>query len=366
MKPGWIFRGALLSISLLTVPLWLEPAALDLTPIAEVEPNDTPGTANALGAATTVRVVSGSITSGNADYFQFTAPAGARLWALVDTGASTTSHDSVLTLFAADGTSVIEMDDDDGLANNCDATVEGTQGSTIAGRTLTAGGTYFLKVEGFDVDAISAYKLFVLATTSSTAEAESNDTAATANPLVTAGSSTGVRTASIGVEGDVDFYSIVAGTGSSFYISADADPEKNGSGTDVVVDLIAPDGSTVLFTADNSADVGLPSPPAESFCFAIPTPGTYYVRVKGFAGGMFPVTGTYDVMAADCSPPGAPTPTPTGTATATPTFTATFTPTLTPTNTATPTRTPTPTATASNTPTRTPTATATPTPTRTN
>ena len=118
MKPGWIFRGALLSVALLTVPLWLEPAALDLTPTPEVEPNDTPATANALGAATTVRVVSGSITSGNPDYFQFTAPAGARLWALVDTGASTTSRDSVLTLYAADGTTVIEMDDDDGLANN--------------------------------------------------------------------------------------------------------------------------------------------------------------------------------------------------------------------------------------------------------
>ena len=104
------------------------------------------------------------------DYFSFTAAPGAKLWAGVDTGASTSSRDSILTLYEPDGTTLIEMDDDDGIANNCDATVESTQASAIAGRTLTTGGTYYLRVEGFKGDILTAYKLSVVVTTSSTAE----------------------------------------------------------------------------------------------------------------------------------------------------------------------------------------------------
>ena len=332
-----------------------------LTPTPESEPNNTPATANPLVLAGGCGVVSGATTpTGDLDYFSFTAAPGSKLWAEVDTGASTTSQDSVLTLYGPDGTTVIEDDDDDGIGNNCDASVESIQASAISGATLTAGGTYFLRVEGFKGDVLNPYKLFVVVTSTSTAESEPNNTAATANSLVTALSPIGVRTAAVGTAGDVDFYSVTLAAPATFFISGDADPERNG-GTDIVVALLAPDGSTVLFTADRTSDVGLPSPPTESFCFTIASPGTYFVRVSGFSA----TTGTYNIMVAACGLPGIPTPTPTLTATtivggptATPTRTATVTVTGTP-PTATPTRTPTVTVTGAP-PTVTPTRTATP------
>lgn len=339
-------KSRFLGVLALAASGWLaaavaRPGALVLTPIPETEPNNTPATANPLVLAGGCGVASGAISpTGDLDYYSFTAAPGAKLWAGVDT-----SGDSVLTLFGPDGTTVIETDDDDGIGNNCDATVESLQASAIAGRTLAAGGTYFLRVEGFGGDVLSAYKLFVVVTTTSTAESEPNNTAATANSIVTALSPIGVRTAAIGTAGDVDFYSVTVAAPATLFISGDADPERNG-GTDIVVDLIAPDGSTVLLSVDNSSDVGIPSPPAESFCFTINTPGTYYVRVSGFAGGKFTVTGTYSLMVAACGLPAGATPTPTLTATtivggptATPTPTATATVTGVP---ATPTRTATP------------------------
>jgi hypothetical protein len=108
-------------------------------------------------------------------------------------------------------------------------------------------------------------------------ESEPNNTAATANSLVTAISPIGVRTAAIGTVGDVDFYSVTVTAAPTLFISGDSDPERNG-GTDIVVDLIAPNGSTILLSADNSDFLGFLPPPAESFCFTITTPGTYFVR----------------------------------------------------------------------------------------
>jgi len=367
MKSGWLARACLLGICGLILPLFLEPAKLDLSPTPESEPNDTPATANPLSLTASCQVVSGSISPlGDLDYFSFTAPAGARVWALVDTGPSTTGRDSVLTLYGSDGTTVLETDDDDGIGNACGPTILSRQASAIAGKTLTAGGTYFLRVEAFGgATTISAYKLFVVVTTASAAEVEPNDTAATANPIVTSGSPIGVRDAQINPAGDVDYYSVFASAGSSLFFSADGDPERDGVGTDVVLDLIAPDGTTVLLHVDNTDNVGLPPPPAESFCFSIATAGTYFIRVSGFTSSMITTTGTYSLMVGDCSPAAAtPTPTPTATVTSTltPTNIPTNTATNTPTNAPSPTATPTPTNTAPG-PTLTPTTT--PTPTRT-
>jgi Bacterial pre-peptidase C-terminal domain len=288
-------------------------AVLVLTPVPESEPNNTPATATVL-SLTGGSAAMGSLPLNDVDYYSFTAPAGARLWASVDTGASSDSFDSTLTLFGSDGTTQIEMDDDDGIGNNCDATIEDTfdQASTIAGRTLVAGGTYYLRVQDFDptFEAITSYKLFLVLTTSSSAEVEPNDTSATANSLVTAGTPIAVRNGTITTAQDVDVYSVFAPAGSTLFVSGDGDPEKNG-GTDIVVDLIAPDGSTVLFTADSSDDAGSPAPPAESFCFNISTTGTYFVRVRGFQSGKITTTGTYSVMVAGLGIPPTPTPTPT-------------------------------------------------------
>lgn len=114
---------------------------------SEIEPNNSPSEANALDLTSSRQTVTGAITpAGDTDYFSFNAPAGARLWASVDTGgtqnAGATSRDSILTLFGSDGTTVIEEDNDDGIGNGCDGTTESSLASTIAGRTLSAAGVY--------------------------------------------------------------------------------------------------------------------------------------------------------------------------------------------------------------------------------
>jgi len=344
-------------VIVLAVTGWLaavlaRPVSLVLMPTPESEPNNTPATATPLNLVSGCQAASGAISPiGDVDYYSFTASAGSKVWALVDTGASASSTDSVLTLFGPDGTTQLEQDDDDGTGTDCTGAVLTRFASAIAGRTLTAGGTYFLRVEHFDGTAtISAYKLLVTVTTGSTAETEPNNTSATANSIATSGAPIGVRTGNITTPTDVDVYSVFAPAGSTLFISGDGDPERNGVGTDIVLDLLAPDGTTVLLSVDNSDNVGLPAPPAESFCFNITTTGTYFVRVRGFQSVKITTTGTYALMVAVCGVPAGATPT--ATRTLTPTLTATTvvggptaTPTLTPTvgaATATPTRSSTP------------------------
>jgi len=127
------------------------PATRVLMPTPESEPNNTPATANPLSltplsSTASDAVVSGSISPlGDVDYFSFTAAPGSKLWALVDSGASTTGRDSFLTLYGSDGTTVLETDDDDGTGTNCGGTILTRFDATIAGHTLTAGGAYFLR-----------------------------------------------------------------------------------------------------------------------------------------------------------------------------------------------------------------------------
>src|SRR6185295_18936272 len=129
-------------------------------------PNDTSGTATAL-TFTPTAIATGAINpGGDIDFYTFTAPAGAKVWIEADSGgtqnAGATSRDTIIDLLAADGTTVIENDDDDGIGNGGDGTTETTSASIIAGRTLTTGGTYFIRVKAFGAASIiNPYRLFV-------------------------------------------------------------------------------------------------------------------------------------------------------------------------------------------------------------
>jgi uncharacterized repeat protein (TIGR01451 family) len=297
----------------------------------ESEPNGTAGTATPLDLSASCGIASGAISpAGDVDFYSFTAPAGARVWAYVDTGGPTAqgsqSRDSLLTLFGTDGTTVLERDDEDGSGNGCDSTTESLSASAIAGHVVAAAGTYYVEVEDFPgvPQTIDPYRLYVVVTTGESAEVEPNDTGLQANTLVPAGQSVGVRSGALSASGDVDIYSVEVENGASLlYISADADPERDGTGTDVAIDLFTPEAGTLLFTsegtvsldalaplgsiggvtplytADSSDQYGSPAPPAEGFCFLAPSAGTYYVRVRSTNSG----AGTYSVMAAACAVP---------------------------------------------------------------
>jgi len=276
----------------------LSPAAI-LVP--EVEPNDTTAQAMQLDLTTSTAIVLGSVVpAGDRDFFKFNAPAGAKVWAYVDTGGTVntgaTSRDSLLTLFGTDGTTILEEDDDDGTGNGCDGSQETFLASAIAGSTLTTAGTYYLRVQqSNDNGVISPYTLYlVLTTTPPTAEVEPNNTTAQATPIITAGQTIGIRSGAISPAGDTDVYSVVANANDILYISTDDDPERDNNSNDSFIELISPTGSVVL-QIDNSDDEGFPAPPAEAACFAVSTAGTYFVRIQHYSPSG---TGTYHLMVA--------------------------------------------------------------------
>ena len=260
---------------------------------AEGEPNDTAGTATPI-TFTPIAITTAAINpGGDVDFYTFTAPAGSRVWIETDTGgtqnAGATSRDTVIDLLAADGTTVIENDDDDGTGNGGDGTIETGLASIIAGRTLTAGGTYFIRVQAFSATGIiNPYRLFVsLTNVAATAEVEANDTAATANVA----NSPALRSGSIGVAGDVDYYSVSANAGDTIFFPVDADPERDGTGTDLVVEFRSP-ADALLLSVDSSVTGDLANPAAEGANYTVDAAGTYFVKVRHFSATG---TGTYDI-----------------------------------------------------------------------
>ena len=125
---------------------------LSINPIIfeETEGNNDSGTANALGVTADNTVVAvGTLPVGDRDFFSFTAPAGAKVWAYVDTGGGRnvtgTSTDSLLNLYTTDGVTIIQSDNDSGSGNGGDQDEESSTASVIAARTVPAAGTYFIE-----------------------------------------------------------------------------------------------------------------------------------------------------------------------------------------------------------------------------
>ena len=103
----------------------------NLNAVVESEPNNTCLTADDLAlTANDCRVATGAITAGDIDFWSFTAPAGSRVWAYVDSGGGQSSplndRDSFLSLFGANCGALIEEDDDDGTGNGGDSVTEST------------------------------------------------------------------------------------------------------------------------------------------------------------------------------------------------------------------------------------------------
>ena len=270
----------------------------------EAEPNGTAATATNIGSLTgqALRIGSGANTpAGDVDFWAITVPANSKVYAFVDTGGSTTSRDSIMDLIDTNGTTVLEDDDDGATATNATTTILSLAASAIAGKPLATAGTYYLRVAHFSGSTtISAYKLYVVVTTTSSSEVESNNTPALADSITPAADAGRVRTGSIGVAGDVDYYSISGVTaGSQIHVNADCDPERDSASTDIVVDLIAPDTTTVLLSIDGTPAFFGILPDSEASTITAATAGTYFVRVRHFSASG---TGTYALMAAVVGP----------------------------------------------------------------
>jgi hypothetical protein len=291
-----LLRGSLSGLCALLVA---SAVRAHLEPVREVEPNDTAAAATPLTTATTCFVAIGAIgRAADADYFSFKAPAGARLWAVVDTGRSTASRDSVMTLIGPNGTTQIELDDNGALGSGCDVSIETHSASAIAGRALLTGGTYFLRVQASDAASlITSYMLFVVITSKASAEAEPNDVAAKATTIVTSDFPIGVRRGSIR-GGDMDYYAAEAMTvGLVLQVSVVADSALPAAAR-LGVDLMRSDG--VVLTSAEGETAGSKPRRAASFCFILNDRGNYFVRVRGLPSPKSSPAAGYTLLVAAC------------------------------------------------------------------
>jgi uncharacterized repeat protein (TIGR01451 family) len=261
--------------------------------IPEVEPNDTSATAQAL-AATPVRVRATlnrtPFAAGvDVDFYSFTAAAGDVVYAATMTGVSGGSTDTLLDIMDVDGTTVLESDDEDGAASG--------SASNIAGRVLTAAGTYFVRVRQFGVANLSGtirpYDLHVRVLSGApTPEVEPNNNGQTPNPLPANGWVAGV----IGVAADNDMFSLTANAGDTIVAILDVDPERDapewnarlGIGNfNNFIHLV--NGSAVGGTFDDAN-------PSEAFFITVKTAGTYNIYVdEAVSGGAANFTYTLSV-----------------------------------------------------------------------
>jgi len=254
----------------------------------EQEPNGTAATASPVVQSTGTQTfvgIYGTIQPGDVDWYSFTAPAGARIWLSVDTGVAgpAGSRDSVVSLVAPDGSTVIETDDDDGTGNGRDFNIESSDASIIAGRMVPAAGTYFARVEAkVPGQAIDGYSLLLGVTTAAPmAEIEPNDCPPGGPASV--GLAGGVQSGSLSGPGDSDCYNInILDVGIPFIV-VDGDPERDGVGTDVALRFVTVGGALAI-DADSSGTGSLVNSPAEGFALFT---NMGLVRITGSGPGTY-------------------------------------------------------------------------------
>ncbi len=270
----------------------ISPSLVAAVNQGEVEPNNTPGTATPLVGGD-VKIKANLFPNGDVDYYSFTASAGSRFYAATMTsGSAGNSTDSQLTLFASDGTTVIEFDDDNGSF--------AALSSSIAGANLTAGGTYYLKVNDFTAGTSTErpYELYVKVQSGSpTPEVEPNDTPATANPLPASGWVSGTRNPAAATE--QDWYSMTLNAGDTVFLSLDLDPERdsvtwNGR---LGIALFGDAGNQILVVDDAGTGDVSPNPniPSEALFMTVKDAGTYYAFVDSASAAVGGPTATYNL-----------------------------------------------------------------------
>jgi subtilisin-like proprotein convertase family protein len=278
------------------------PAALGAAPAAtalpaplgaESEPNDAPAQASSL--MPDMRVRASLQPAGDVDYYRFEAHAGDRVFAnVVTAGQLAAPADSKLTLLAADGTTPLEVDDDNGSQQ--------ALASSIAGARIPSDGVYYLRVEDArGASAIAApYDLYLALRAGAPAiESEPNNKPSEANPLIN-GEVVGLHEPE-----DKDWFAVNLRAGDTVFLSLDLDPERDEQSSDLALGFgPAGDEGDVekperILTVDDPQPGDPPeaTPPSEAMTMTVSQGGTYYAYVdvgRGKADGGGPQA-TYDL-----------------------------------------------------------------------
>lgn len=254
--------------------------------IDEIEPNNTSAAAQAL-PGNYVSVKGNVFPNGDLDFYSFTGTMGDRVYAAIMTSFSANaSTDSQLRLIASDGMTEIEFDDDNGSL--------GGLSSTIAGATLPASGTFFLRVNHFSAtNQLRPYYLYLRVQSGSpTAEVESNDTPGTANVLPANGWVSGARNPAAATE--QDWFSLTLNAGDTVYLGLDLDPERNGTTWNGRLGFaLFGDASNQILVVDDAGTSDLI--PSEAHFFTVKTAGTYFAFVDSASAAVGGPTATYNL-----------------------------------------------------------------------
>lgn len=244
----------------------------------EVEPNDTPGTANPLSFPN----IGGISPTGEADFFSLGSPAaGSRVFAMIEAvGSATTDYDMRVTT----ATDTLEYDDLNGDI------AFGNLSPVVAGTPLT-GAPAFLRVNHFSATtAGDPYRLYAVvqpALASAAPEAEPNDTTATATSATA-----NYYTGTLATGGDTDLYSFPAAPGDVLFVALDADPLRDATPFNFALALLDGSGTVLVSVNDGgstssttsgagSLTATTPNSPAEGLVYRVPAGGggTFYARV---------------------------------------------------------------------------------------
>lgn len=249
----------------------------------EVEPNDTPATAQPL-PATPVRVRADlfrvPFSAGvDVDVYSFTAAAGNRAYAATMTSFSGESTDTVIDILNVGGVAVLETDHEDG-------TVAG-DASNIGGLTLASAGTYYVRVRQFSTTSLEGtirpYDLYVRVLSGApTPETEPNNNGGTPNSLPANGWVRGV----ISPAADNDTYAVAANAGDTIVAILDVDPERDAPEWNARLGIGLFNNNFLL--ANGSAVGGAldDANPSEALFMTVKSNGTYKVYVdEAISGG---------------------------------------------------------------------------------
>lgn len=198
------------------------------------------------------------------DFFAVDAAAGERI--VIKTGQLSAGNDTILRLFAPDGTTLLAADDNGagGLASRILFTARQT-------------GTYFAVVSHRSTAGQGSYKVTAMRVVD-----DHGDSAMQATPLTVGGPA---LAGSNEVSGDVDFFSFSASDGQTLSIQT----SDLGSGSDTIIRLYDRDGSTQIAFDDDGGGGG-----ASRILFTFQADGRYYVSVRQFSSQG---RGTYRISA---------------------------------------------------------------------
>jgi len=250
-----------------------------VTPPADDHANDWNGaTAIAVGQATNGELERG----GDVDYFKLDLLGGTDYVFMTDNLQN--GMDSVLTLFASDGTTVLEVNDDSPAAPMQLAShVPGAPGQAF---TPTADGTYYLAVEHYDPAGTGLYTVRGEVATP-VVDDHGND-----HLTATAAVTSSVVAGNIEIGGDSDWFAVDLQAGVEYEFMTD----NLQNGMDSILVLYDTDGTTQLDINDDSpaAPVFLASriPDNPNANFTPAQAGTYYLEVIHYDPT---AVGTYDL-----------------------------------------------------------------------